>query len=78
MKTLEDYMKLNYRLEFEPDEDEGGYVAYFPELPGCITMGDTIEEAAANAVDAKRTCLRKKINIPVSLNFVCPRLCISF
>lgn len=33
MKTLEDYMKLNYRLEFEPDEDEGGYVAYFPELP---------------------------------------------
>ena len=38
MKTLEDYMKLNYRLEFEPDEDEGGYVAYFPELPGCITM----------------------------------------
>ena len=37
MKTLEDYMKLNYRLEFEPDEDEGGYVAYFPELPGCIT-----------------------------------------
>lgn len=91
MKTLEDYMKLNYRLEFEPDEDEGGYVAYFPELPGCITMGDTIEEAAANAVDAKRTwleaalemkweflCLRKRINIPVSLNFVCPRLCISF
>ena len=47
MKTLEDYMKLNYRLEFEPDEEEGGYVAYFPELPGCITMGDTIEEAAA-------------------------------
>ena len=28
MKTLEEYMKLNYRLEFEPDEDEGGYVAY--------------------------------------------------
>lgn len=91
MKTLEDYMKLNYRLEFEPDEDEGGYVAYFPELPGCITMGDTIEEAAANAVDAKRTWLevalenemeiplpKKRISIPVSLNFVCPRLCISF
>ena len=23
MKSLEDYMKLNYRLEFEPDEEEG-------------------------------------------------------
>ena len=57
MKALEYYMKLNYRLDFEPDDEEGGYVAYFPELPGCITMGDTIEEAAANAVDAKRTWL---------------------
>lgn len=69
MKTLEDYMKLNYRLEFEPDEEEGGYVAYFPELPGCITMGDTIEEAAANAVDAKRTwleaALENEMGIPL-------------
>ena len=40
--VLEDYLKLNYRLEFVPDEEEGGYAAYFPELPGCITMGDTI------------------------------------
>lgn len=69
MKTLEDYMKLNYRLEFEPDEDEGGYVAYFPELPGCITMGDTIQEAAANAIDAKRVwlqaALEEQIDIPL-------------
>lgn len=69
MKTLEDYMKLNYRLEFEPDEDEGGYVAYFPELPGCITIGDTIQEAAANAVDAKRVwlqaALEEQIDVPL-------------
>ncbi len=61
MKTLEEYMKLNYRLELEPDEDEGGYAAYFPELPGCITMGDTIEEAAANALDAKRLWLENAL-----------------
>lgn len=90
MKTLEEYMKLNYRLEFEPDEDEGGYVAYFPELPGCITMGDTIEEAAAMQsmlsvhgwkplwkMKWKFLCRRKRTNIPVSLNYVCPRLYIS-
>lgn len=69
MKTLEEYMKLNYRLELEPDADEGGYAAYFPELPGCITMGETIEEAAANAIDAKRVwleaALQENIEIPL-------------
>lgn len=39
MKTLEDYMKLNYRLEFEPDEDEGGYVAYFLSFPAVLLWG---------------------------------------
>ena len=67
--VLEDYLKLNYRLEFVPDEEEGGYAAYFPELPGCITMGDTIEEAAANAVEAKRVwleaALEEKMTIPL-------------
>ncbi|UUX91895.1 type II toxin-antitoxin system HicB family antitoxin [Methanoplanus endosymbiosus] len=26
-------------------EPEGGYTAYVPSLPGCVTFGDTIEEA---------------------------------
>ena len=37
-----------------PDRDEGGYVVSFPELPGCITCGETVEFAVANAEDAKR------------------------
>lgn len=67
--VLEDYLKLNYRLEFVPDEEEGGYAAYFPELPGCITMGDTIEEAATNAVEAKRVWLEAALedNIPIPM-----------
>ena len=67
--VLEDYLKLNYRLEFVPDEEEGGYAAYFPELPGCITMGDTIEEAATNAVEAKRIWLEAALedNIPIPM-----------
>ena len=38
-KTLNDYLKLPYRMEFVRDEAEGGYVVSFPDLPGCITCG---------------------------------------
>jgi predicted RNase H-like HicB family nuclease len=54
MKTLNDYMKLNYRMEIVEDEDEGGFVVSYPDLPGCITCGETIETAIENAADAKR------------------------
>ena len=54
-KTIDDYMKLPYKMEIVEDPDEGGFVVSFPELPGCITIGDTIEEAIKNASDAKRT-----------------------
>ncbi len=53
-KTIDDYMKLPYKMEIVEDPDEGGFVVSFPELPGCITIGDTIEEAIKNASDAKR------------------------
>lgn len=57
MKTLEEYMRLSYKMEIVEDSDEGGFVVSFPELPGCITTGDTLEKAIANATDAKRAWL---------------------
>lgn len=35
-----------------PDEDGGGYMGYAPDLVGCMSDGDSYEEAAANTVDA--------------------------
>ncbi len=32
--------------------DEGGYTVYVPSLPGCISEGDTIEEALVNIQEA--------------------------
>lgn len=61
MKTLNEYLDLPYRIEVVPDTAEGGYVASYPELPGCITCGDTAEEAIANAIDAKREWLAAAI-----------------
>jgi predicted RNase H-like HicB family nuclease len=57
MKTLNDYMTMNYRMEIVEDKDEGGFVVSFPELPGCITCGETVESAVANALDAKKAWL---------------------
>ena len=61
MRTLEDYMAMPYRMEIVEDSDEGGFVASYPDLPGCISCGETVEAAAANAQDAKRAAAFTKI-----------------
>ena len=33
-------------------DDGGGFLIEFPDLPGCISDGETIEEVIANGVDA--------------------------
>ncbi len=53
MKTANEYMMKSYRMEIVEDKDEGGFVVSFPDLPGCISCGETIESAVANAQDAK-------------------------
>ena len=53
MKTIDDYMKKAYRMEIVEDKDEGGFIVTYPDLPGCISCGETIESAVANAIDAK-------------------------
>ena len=68
MKTLEEYMKLPYKLEIVPDTEESGFVASYPELPGCITCGDTIEAVAINAEDAKKEWLKSAITQKLQIN----------
>ena len=68
MKTVDEYMKEPYRMEITPDIEEGGYVISFPDLPGCLTSGETIEKAVQNAEDAKRAwftvAIEEQIAIP--------------
>ena len=56
-KTIEYYMSLPYKMEIIPDVEEGGFTAWFPDLPGCITCGNRIVDVVANAQDAKKTWL---------------------
>lgn len=36
------------------DGADGAYGAYFPDLPGCTAMGETVDEAQVNATEALR------------------------
>lgn len=40
-----------YQGVFEPTAGEG-FSVYFPDLPGCVSYGDTLNEARKNAQDA--------------------------
>ena len=68
MKTIEDYMALPYRLEIYPDPDKGGFVGAYPELPGCLTSGETMEEVARNAEDAKRTWIQAALEEGIAIH----------
>ena len=56
----------SYTAIFEPAE-EGGYVVFFPAIPGLATQGETLDEARAMAEDCLRAYLEslKKDGEPV-------------
>lgn len=68
MNKLKKYLELNYPMEIIEDPDEGGYVVSYPDLPGCITTGDTIEKAITNARDAKKAWLQAAIEDGITIN----------
>lgn len=41
-----------YMAVFEPDKQSGGFTVTIPSLPGCISEGDTFEEALKNIQEA--------------------------
>ncbi|RQQ64443.1 type II toxin-antitoxin system HicB family antitoxin [Burkholderia stagnalis] len=48
---------LRYPARFEPDEEDGGYVVTFRDIPEAITQGDTLDEARSMGADALLTAM---------------------
>ena len=48
---------LAYSAMLTPDEEDGGYVVTFRDVPEAITQGDTLDEALRNAADALAVAL---------------------
>ena len=61
-----DIKKLSYRIILRP-EPEGGFTVIVPSLPGCVTYGETLEEAKDMAIDSIKAYLEslKKRNEPI-------------
>lgn len=54
-QTYEEHME--YPIVLERDPEAGGYVVYCPTLKGCVSQGETEDEALDNIRDAIKTYL---------------------
>ncbi len=43
-------------------DEGGGFLIEFPDLPGCVSDGETVEEAIANGADAVDTWIATAVN----------------
>jgi antitoxin HicB len=60
MKDLNYYLQLKYPIVITQDDD-GSYLAEYPDLKGCISVGSTIEGSIAMINDAKLAWLTAAI-----------------
>lgn len=67
MELHEAYMRLPYELKIKADP-EGGFIAWYPDLPGCLTCAETLEQVKQNAIDAKRVWLQAALEDGVHIN----------
>jgi predicted RNase H-like HicB family nuclease len=56
-------------MSIRPDEIDGGFIAECPEIPGCLSEGETEEEAIANLREAIELCLevRRQKAMPLTV-----------
>jgi len=52
MKKVLEKKVYQYTAIFEPDIEAGGYTVTIPSLPGCISEGDSFEQALKNIKEA--------------------------
>lgn len=52
-------MKQRFHVIIQRDED-GGYIGRVPELQGCLSQGDTLDELMGNIKEAIELCLEEE------------------
>ena len=67
--TVKEYMELPYNIVFRHVKDDSGayYFATVQELDGCMSDGETIEEAAANIWEAMEGWIETKLEAGFSI-----------
>ncbi|MGO9235165.1 MAG: type II toxin-antitoxin system HicB family antitoxin [Methylocella sp.] len=54
---MSDLSVYRYDVAPIPAEEGGGYIVRFPDIPGCLGVGDTPEEAVEDGQQALFACL---------------------
>jgi antitoxin HicB len=66
-RAIDELLAAEYSFNVIADPD-GGYVVVYPDLPGCITQADALDEVATMAEDVRRgwieTALKNGMPIP--------------
>ena len=67
-QSLDYYLSLKYPISIYPEDE--GYTVIIPDLPGCMTQGETLEEAIDSINEAKELWIEtvyasSKKNIPL-------------
>jgi len=69
LNKLEFYLQQKYKLVIKEDED-GTYYAEYPDLKGCMSVGESIENVTSSIRDAKtawlETAIENNIDIPLA------------
>jgi len=61
--------KKSYKVIFEPQE-EGGYTATVPALPGCVSEGETYDQALVNIQEAIESLQADGLPIPEETHLI--------
>jgi predicted RNase H-like HicB family nuclease len=61
------------QLILYPDLEDGGWVVEVPTLPGCISQGESREEAIANAHEATETWIEGAERVGMKVPAIAPR-----
>lgn len=61
MIQIPEFEKYPFKIEPLPQDEGGGFAITFPDLPGCLSDGDTYEEAIANGRDAFKAWMEAQI-----------------
>jgi predicted RNase H-like HicB family nuclease len=72
-------MDYYYKIVIEPQE-EGGYTAYVPKLPGCVSEGETYDETMTNikeAIELYLETLKERNQIIINDDTHISEVCIS-
>jgi antitoxin HicB len=64
---MENSPRHSFEIRPLPEEEGGGYCVTFPDLPGCMADGETIEQAIAEAADAEASWLRTHEDLGIPL-----------